>query len=154
MGKIISSLTSNWNLTFLLIINIGNQAKQIILRLWQISQNIIYAHNDFRITVVIRLAAVSYLMHDAIWIPQEADEETEFSVQRLIREGFWDPHLWKGEERSRSGQRKQSSLSAGPAASVNTTASSECEVDCQNHPHWPRWPGLLLLPLPSLGLGA
>ena len=51
--------------------NIGNQAKQITPWLLQILPNIIYVHNNFKITVVIRLAAGSYLMHDAICIPPE-----------------------------------------------------------------------------------
>lgn len=100
----ISSLTFNKNLTFLLIINIGNQAKQITLWLLQIFPNIIYAHNNFKITVVIRLAAESYVMHDAICIPQEANKETEFSVQRFIREALWDPCLLREENEAEAGR--------------------------------------------------
>ena len=84
--------------------NIGNQAKQITPWLLQIFPNIIYVHNNFKIMVVIRLAAGSYLMHDAICIPLEADRKTEFSVQRFIREGLWDPCLLREEKEAEAGR--------------------------------------------------
>ena len=43
-------------------------------------------------------------MHDAICIPQEADKETEFSVQRFIREGLWDPCLLREEKEAEAGR--------------------------------------------------